>query len=405
MNAKKSISYMNLFLIFLSFSISQPDFLVCDAPTKFAPKPEGYTLYSQITYLRHGMRTPMNSWFSKGQSGYWICDDNYAESPPIFLGRGLNNVTRRYHQVLNPRYTEFPLNCRPGDLIVRGMHQHALLGQAFRKHLIDDYHFLSDNYNSSEIEVTAGTIERTQRSAISFLSNLYPPQTQNEEIVMTTGSDTLEFLYPDQTECAELNETWNEFILTDTFKSRQQDAYNLYYYLFEKYNITWDTSTWMFLGDILASFSCNDIELPDDTITDEIFNQSFKNMAFFSYGWYGLKKGVAASPIFRHMLNGLLSQLNGSSSVKFRLVSGHDSTIIAFLTSFGYYDDYVPPFASHLDVEIWEKDEEKFVRLCLNGEVIIPPDLQYKDGLIPWEDFFAKCTEYSHFCLEFKKTF
>ena len=154
---------------------------------------------------------------------------------------------------------------------------------------------------------------------------------------------------------------------------------------------------------MLALPYCTSQKFPkaiENLITDEIFNQSQSDSAFYFYGIYNVRRGVAASPIFRDLFNKLDEK---GSSKRFFLFSAHDSTLMAILSTLGYTDDRMPTFRSHLAFEIWETPEnsgKKFVRVVLNGDVI---NIGGKEEitLIEYNLFKQKLANVINYCHEY----
>ena len=68
---------------------------------------------------------------------------------------------------------------RGGELTSVGKRMHYLLGYRNRIRYVEDYNFLSEKYNSSEIKIYCSTVSRAQLSLSSHLQGLYPP---NEDL-------------------------------------------------------------------------------------------------------------------------------------------------------------------------------------------------------------------------------
>ena len=60
-----------------------------------------------------------------------------------------------------------------GELSAGGMRQHQKFGEMLRRDYIDR-HFLSDNYNESEVQIYSTDRNRTLMSALSQLYGMYP---------------------------------------------------------------------------------------------------------------------------------------------------------------------------------------------------------------------------------------
>ena len=62
----------------------------------------------------------------------------------------------------------------PGELTAVGERMHYLLGLRNRIRYIDEKKFLSEKFNSNELEVISTNVERTIASLSSHLQGIYP---------------------------------------------------------------------------------------------------------------------------------------------------------------------------------------------------------------------------------------
>ena len=130
--------------------------------------------------------------------------------------------------------------------------------------------------------------------------------------------------------------------------------------------------------------------------------QSRKDIAFLSYGLFNITKGRAASPVLREYFRNTDQQLEGKTDKRFWLYSAHDTTIISLLELFGNYDDALPPFRSHLAIEIWEKsDGKKYVRFDYNGD-LVKFDIFNGKTFVEYNEFKKKLQPYLNYCKEFE---
>lgn len=58
---------------------------------------------------------------------------------------------------------------------------------------------------------------------------------------------------------------------------------------------------------------------------------------------------------------------------KFRIYSGHDSTLGPLLGALKLYDGKFPPFGAMVNIETFAKEKEYFVRVLYNGEPMVLP--------------------------------
>ncbi|OHT06690.1 histidine acid phosphatase [Tritrichomonas foetus] len=369
--------------------------LQCSSPLKHAEPVKNAKLVSFALYLRHGMRTPLMPYTNRTYIGQWICDSESAYAPRNHFSVHKDGISRRYFNQLDRTLVEFPPNCQTGDLLLQGMEQHHELGEFYRNYLVEELHFLPKLVHPELMKLRSSFVERTFRSAESFLAGFYPPVTPGERLSIITGTDSSDFLYPDAYFCSDLMKDWEKFTSSEKFIERREKARVLYKDLYNRLNLTFDGENWLYIGDYLNTMTCTNQELPDfvkEVVTDELFEQTQKDIAYYSYGHYSIRRGVGASAILRDLFNNIDAQLEGKAEERFFLYSAHDSTLASILSAFGIYSEELPTYRSHLAFEIWENEandkggsKEKYVRVVFNGEPIVL-DQENKNVFVKYSD-------------------
>ena len=173
-------------LSFLFSSIAIDLGYYCQAPDRTPPKLDNYTLKHMTLLLRHGHRTPSHPQLPLQSRGRWECDNDDAPAPRMEAAP--SGYYRYYKQVLDETLIDYPPSCRPGDLTVVGQQMHVQLGGKYRKYLVDDLKFLPEKMKPSLFKFYTSPVERTFRSAESFISGFYPPLSDNEVISIIQGT-------------------------------------------------------------------------------------------------------------------------------------------------------------------------------------------------------------------------
>jgi acid phosphatase len=265
------------------------------------------------------------------------------------------------------------------------MQQHYELGTFYRDYLVTELHFLPSEVNLASINLRSSYVDRTFRSAVSFVSGLYPPVAPGEELTITSGTSPYDPLLPDYRVCMDLSNDWDTFQSSTEFISRRNAAEILYAPVYDNLNETFTNLNWMFLGDWLGSAFCSGQVLPD-YVTDEIFNQSIRDLAFFSYGLFNVSRGNGGGPILREIFRSIDAALNGETRERFFLYSAHDSSVAAVLSTFGFNRDEMPRYRSHLAVEVWEAEGGGVsVRFVWDGEEV-PIDLMGWESFVDYQE-------------------
>jgi acid phosphatase len=360
------------------FLLALPAFSVldkCVAPRKFAPIPHGYKLRHIQVVTRHGARTPRRSWFPVSNRGSWICDSDVAYAGRIEAVPLIH--PRRIRTLLDPRLADFPPNCLLGELTVEGMDQHFRLGAAYRKWLVDELQFLSPELDPAEICARSTSLDRTFRSALSFMHGLYEPRTFDEVLPISTGTNSFDAMRLHGRFCGDLNGVLHDFAVSQKYREFLADAgavlKDVRDYLGEE---RWDDTTADDLCDWIIQMHCSEQMMPP------IVNESHVRLCF-SVNGKGLVAPFAESEEtaaigfsygMKEMLR-ILDRFNAQvTKHKFVLLSAHDSTIAVLLVLLGHKREAIPPFASHIAMQILENGQkEQFVRFVFNGDELELP--------------------------------
>ena len=348
---------------------------------------------------RHGARSPLDPFLERQQRGIWRCDSEDAqaahmESNPVVK-------PRRVKTILDNRFAEYPPNCKLGDLIIDGMIQHKLLGQKLRELYYEKLHFIPEYLDPTVVFARCTAYDRTFRSAISFMSGLYEPADPNEVLEITTGSPSSDSLRPKKDFCKDFNTMANDYFGSKEFTDYYQETLNSVQPVINYLNVT-DVSYSKLdkICDWVTTMFCNEQYMPDE-ITSDMITTCRRYQGTMLYGLYNKTRGVAFSYGMREVLKYLDSYINGESTQRFVLLSAHDSTVAAFLSFLGFKNDFIPPLASHIVMEVYndEAESELYVRFVFNGQPL-KIDLMGDQELFKLHDFRQKIGQYLLYCPE-----
>jgi hypothetical protein len=377
-----------LFLL-SSFSFSYDDSCVAALKT---PEPINNMrpIFMQVL-LRHGSRSPMNTYTPKANRGYWLCDSDEAIAPRMH-GAQISEY-RRFKHVLDPRLVAYLPNCREGDLLVEGMQQHLRLGKLYQTYT-ESIQLFTDHPTNEELSVRCSDIERTFRSAQSFLHGFAEPQEPNEIISIVRGSDYLEVLRPNGDFCQDIKNKTEEFTASQEYQDWYQAEWAALENLSTYLGIPKSESNLNLMCDWVTTHYCDNKLLPAE-ISEEQQHRCMRVVASNLYELYKQNPYIFASYHMRTILSVANDRLAGKNNVKFALNSAHDSTVGAMYQLLAgkpgerpQNTERIPPYASHLTMEIWESKEnnERFVRFAYNGE-LIKLQLLENNTLVPYETF------------------
>lgn len=377
-------------LLCLLFSQALPFLESCVAPASAPPAlPDGYQLVQLQLITRHGSRSPLKSLLSDASlRGTWHCDADDAVSGRISVSN--LKSPRRFRHLLDSRQAPYRPSCNLGELTIEGMLQHKQLGAAYRKYLIDDAKLLSSDYiNPSELLVRATSYDRTYRSALSFLNGLYPPARMDELVDVVVG-DTVDVLRPHKKFCNEIKELEEAYVESDKFKAYLNQSQQLYGALGKYLGVDIvDKSTMDTVCDWVNTQSCFEGEIGPD-VTQEMIDKCKVMGGKIIYDVYFQSeenRTVAFSYGMREIFRLIDDNIAGVERNKFVLHSAHDSTVVAALVALGQKVDVIPPYASHLAIEILSKEQRYYIRFSFNGTPITIPMMNSTETIYEMHEF------------------
>lgn len=361
-------------VISITVTQSQKPFY-CQAPL---PNPSentnGLTLKMVQVVTRHGDRTPLYSTMN-GLMDEWNCTlGSYMLPSQGNNGETLNNVDLLYRKVYLPGREYLPGNCSLGQLTALGYQQHINLGQAFRSLYVYKYALLSETLDESEIWVRSTDVPRTLQSAQGHLTGLYPPGTTGETgqnsvniIDIFTMDSYFENMEPNNNLCPILVQYYYNNTDSQTYYQFNKENYNLKKEIEQALDIN-KAPDWSDLMDLFFATQCHGFDLPPG-ITESVVNATYQASLWENN--YLLSPSIvnrlSMSTFFEEIINNIEEFISGNITTKYFIFSGHDDTVGPLMMLFGI-DQYWPPYASHVEFELWEDDNSnKFIQLKYNG--------------------------------------
>ncbi|CAN9497487.1 unnamed protein product [Ophioblennius macclurei] len=248
-----------------------------------------------------------------------------------------------------------------GQLSQEGMRQHFELGQFLRNRYKD---FLNESYDRHEISVRSTDYDRTLMSAQANLAGLYPPngdQVFNPDLkwqpipVHTVPQDQDKILIFPQDDCPRYTQLMNETEHTEEFLNITAEYQDFIEFVNNKtgLNNTSVETLWS-VQDTLFCESRHNMT-PPDWVTPDVL-QKLRVLKDFSFRvMFSVYKQVNKSRLQGGVLLGEivanLSQMAKAAAaakqrLKLKMLSAHDTTIVALQSSLGVYGGKQPPYAS-----------------------------------------------------------
>ncbi|OHS95184.1 histidine acid phosphatase [Tritrichomonas foetus] len=359
------------FLLLTQFAKSLPD--RCTATVKTAdPIPNMTLTYVQVM-TRHGMRTPIEKLpEDKSLRGSWECNPIDA-----LASRTSTSPSRHYrlvHHEIDERLLPYPPSCSNGDLTIEGMEQHLNVGKLYRKHLVDDLHFLPEKFDPQQFSFVSSPVDRCFRSAESFIYGLYPPEDPNEVIAIQTGSAAVSSLVIPGENCKEASDFINDFRHSQQYDDFINSTIDDLREPLERFKLDKTFEGYDQLCSWVVSFTCNENARVPSFISEKVVDTCYRVCSFNQFGTFKAapSPGLIASTAVRQAMKLADLAIASASGKKFALFSAHDTTVAAYLTLLGFSDDdRPPPYASHLAMELWKDEHDQlYVRYVFNGDEV-----------------------------------
>ncbi len=289
------------------------------------------------------------------------------------------------------------------QLTPKGMRQTYLLGTELRKRYIDKYHLLSAMYKKDTIYTLSTSYPRTIMSAQCCLTGLYPmgtgpkladgsfavPDGYQPIPIYTIGKNKHNIINPENSDNNEYHR------LLDTESKIQPDWIQKDKELAEDYkkwseifgvkiNNLYDI---LLPGDTVFCLSEHGLPMPKDLTSEDI------GKIIDAYLYVCLTR-TAPKTFTRFMAHGFVKKLcsdilaatNGTQKYKYMLYSGHDISIVSIMYALGATPKFNPPYASHLDFELYKQENNYYIKVFLNGDTVKFP-IDDNQGSYKFESF------------------
>lgn len=347
----------------------------------------GMKLASVVHVGRHGDRTPANVPLLN-MGNFSFCSSYAISGIQTSIAGNFLQVQTSLQPLIDPASpfaSAFPSgNCIEGQLTDVGISQLANIGQKMNAVYLSQLG-LSSNADASAVWVRATNVWRTQQSAQSLLTAMFPQTTRPIPLhVMPMQS---EYMYPNPSACPALNalgakvcQSWAAQL--EPYSAVIQKVATV----FGVENLSSWTQSLDGLFDQLQVLTCHNQTLPclngvclNSTDRDTIFalaSQQWNYMFNLNATQYNnqiarLSIGSLLYQIQQNLLQSLSSVQQGSApSPALFYYSGHDSTIAPLLGALNFTDWPWPPYASTMDFELWiDANLQGHIRLLYNGQV------------------------------------
>lgn len=233
-----------------------------------------------------------------------------------------------------------------GELTPGGAQQEVVLGEQLRKTYVDQYHLLPAAYKVSNLDVRASNFNRTIKSAQAFLSGLYPGASIGIE---SQGQDQLFVAISDTEKKALLNQyvfsqaDWqdeNAKLAPNYAKWSKATGFQIHT-LYELIPV----------GDALYIRQLHHVPLPAGLSLEDVNTIINAEQWAVAAQFKPKELGSAFAKNILLLINqDLTAASKQGSTLKYLLLSGHDSTILSVLSTLSVPQDKEVPYASDLQL-------------------------------------------------------
>lgn len=355
------------------------------APTPHAV-PKGAKLMLVQVIFRHGARTPLTPNFWQGVE--WDCCGNPFKPAPVEIKH--RSGGERPHSASDARQmgTALPGGCHKGELTILGKMQAFELGKDLRQRYCDELGFLPAEYSQGDISAHTTNMARTVQTLTGVVSGLYPDVPDSSPLQVTTVGDHEEFMYANSAGCPQLKLLMKENRkgvqellreseefkrLSKEIEERSDGAVTPPFNVIDLYDaFTAVRSHGKKLPEWMDLKLYADIEALAVRRINLLFNPNSAHLADVLH--------LGMGRLLQELVQNMESCITGSSSEKLHLFSGHDTTVVPLLAAFGMELDHWPPYASHVELELWQCPSDSntsayYVRVVYNGDEVTWPGL------------------------------
>jgi Histidine phosphatase superfamily (branch 2) len=309
-------------------------------------------------------------------------------------------------------------NCFPGQLTLKGFHQHVDLGKQVGE-IVNASQLLPD-----QVYIRSTGFERTQQSAVGFLQGLLAGikhENSQQEWIIESLDTSVEYMFPNFKQCPRLDELMNDsdnkVHNTTEWGAHLEREMELQHSLdpfmdpYHRLPAKGRARTRVFF-DSLSSRICNDIPLPcHQNATSSMMQQQCMTQgqvddliqnSYWENDYLNRKSPLAKETIrlnIGQFIGDLVSILQTPTDAKkLYIFSGHDVTISSLIGSLLQItgDEFATPwpaYASNLMLQVWKLENGQFVvRALYDGNIVhwnVCPDsiCPVQDLIQHWEPY------------------
>jgi prostatic aicd phosphatase len=315
----------------------------------------------------------------------------------VIFRHGARTTYAFYPTDPNKNETFYPIGL--GGLTNEGKLGEYKLGR-YLKHLYED--FLGDVYTEDYVDVRSTDVTRTKMSAQLVLAGLFPPseiQLWNQDLVwqpipVAYKTAAEEDLFHPSGSCAYKSHVLDHLPeneeVQEVFIKPYKETFD---YIQNKSGKAMRHPADM--QDIYFIFKTeNDMGLVMPNWTKDVFPEPTQSIACQVYGYHNFDprvKQINSGFMVKKILDDSQKKIEGGSTKKIFLYSGHESTLGYMLNALGVTEPHVPPYGSAISFEVRKSADQFYIKLRYRNdtEATEPVDLTLPgcDLLCPIDQF------------------
>lgn len=360
-----------------------------------------YRLAMVHQLFRHGDRTalavmpddfsdPNLAWTCTLSESMHVVTSTAASEPP---------PSRLFRKAYVPNVETLPGNCELGQLTSFGLSQHIAIG-----HQVGAYYrdaalggFLPVDIVDADVYLRSTDVPRTLASLQGELVAIWPEVTGAPTTALPTlwtVDLALDWMTPNVKLCPRLGQLYNEIYNSSAYNALWREYDWLNGAVVKAFG-TRHVPNLLDVSDAMHARVCHDMPIPPALagVLEPLFEFAALENDFFVNGTLLLRLGIG------RLLGELVSSLkacaaDGSCAPRYRLWSGHDSTMRPLSRALGITDEIWPPYASHMFLELYLPRSSSsalppLVRLFYNDLWRPVPGCPPSDELCPLSTFAA----------------
>jgi len=311
----------------------------------------------------------------------------YADEKLIFCETLIRHGDRTPYAEIKSTKITYKWLQGTGELTPLGMHQEFMLGSELRARYVEKFKLLPPVYQNNTVYALSTDFNRTITSAVCLLAGLYPPGTGPR---INDDNPALPFAY--QPIPVRTIPNGQKNIINPTSENLEKHGLLLKKYAYtqkawqdENVKFSADYKRWskilgvninsledtLIPGDHINCMTIHNVPYPEGLTVDDAKKivKARNRAAVIRYVSREMTWFMTAG-FFSRMMEDFNLAMEGKQHYKFILYSGHDDSLIAVMSSLNAPLEENPPYASHIDFELYKDDLQYRVRVRFNGEPV-----------------------------------